>query len=281
MAGITATLVKELRDETNVGMMDCKRALEETEGDKTEAIKLLREKGVAIAGKRASKTAKEGQVAASVETGGTSSVMIEVNCETDFVARNEVFQAFVKELVEKAKTVENDGLADAAKDELTDQIAAIGENLVVRRNVKYDVQGNGIVASYIHLGGKVGVLVEVGCEKEETKVSDVFKDAVKDVTLHIAASNPQYLVREDVSEDVIAAEREIYAKQAEGKPAQIIDKIVEGKMNKYYSQTCLVEQGFVKDPDQSVKDMLAAKGKELEDELVIRRFIRYQLGEEA
>lgn len=281
MPEITAALVKELRDETNVGMMDCKRALTETNGDKAEAIKLLREKGVAIAGKRASKTAKEGQVAASVESGGTSGVMIEVNCETDFVARNEGFQKFVQDLVEKAKDVEDGALADAVKDELTDQIAALGENLIVRRNVKYDLQGNGIIASYIHLGGKVGVLVEVGCGKEDTAGSDVFKEAVKDVTLHIAACNPQYLTREEVPADIVEAEKAIYAKQVENKPANIIDKIVEGKLGKFYQQICLVEQAYVKDTDQSITEFLASKGKELGDELEICRFTRYQLGEEA
>lgn len=274
---ITATLVKELREETNLGMMECKRALQETGGDKDKAVRLLRERGMAIAGKKAERVAKEGRVAAEIYDGGKTGVMIEVNCETDFVAKNENFQGFVADLVAHAKGIDG-SLAESAKDKVIAKIAEIGENLIVRRNIKYTVAGNGAVAGYIHLGGKVGVLLEVGCEKAETTQSDSFKEAVKDVTLHIAAANPQFLNRADVSADVIDAEKEIYAKQVEGKPANIVDKIVAGKLEKYYSTICLVEQGFVKDPDQTVADMLAAKSKVLGDTLSIRRFTRYQVG---
>ncbi|HMO03535.1 MAG TPA: translation elongation factor Ts [Kiritimatiellia bacterium] len=274
---ITASLVKELREETNLGMMECKRALQETGGDKEKAVRLLRERGMAIAGKKAERVAKEGRVAAEIYDNGKTGVMIEVNCETDFVAKNENFQAFVASLVNDAKGIDG-SLAEAAKDKVVAKIAEIGENLIVRRNVKYTVSGNGAVAGYIHLGGKVGVLLEVGCGKAETASAELFKETIKDVTLHIAAANPQFLNRSDVAAEVIAAEREIYAKQVEGKPANIVDKIVDGKLEKYYSQICLVEQGFVKDPDQTVADMLAARGKELGDTLTIRRFTRYQVG---
>jgi len=274
---ITATLVKELREETNLGMMECKRALQETGGDKDKAVRLLRERGMAIAGKKAERVAKEGRVASDIYDNGKSGVMIEVNCETDFVAKNENFQDFVAGLVAHAKGIDG-SLAESAKDQVIAKIAEIGENLIVRRNIKYTVTGNGAVAGYIHLGGKVGVLLEVGCDKPETTQSEAFKEAIKDVTLHIAAANPQFLNRADVAADVIAAEKEIYAKQVEGKPANIVDKIVSGKLEKYYSQICLVEQGFVKDPDQTVTDMLAARSKELGDKLTIRRFTRYQVG---
>ncbi|HMP89361.1 MAG TPA: translation elongation factor Ts [Kiritimatiellia bacterium] len=274
---ITASLVKELRDETNLGMMECKRALQEAGGDKDKAVRLLRERGLAIAGKKAERVAKEGRIAADIFDGGKSGVMIEVNCETDFVAKNENFQAFVADLLAHAKGIDG-SLAEAAKDKVVAKIAEIGENIIVRRNVKYTVQGNGAVAGYIHLGGKVGVLLEVGCDKAETTQAEAFKEAVKDVTLHIAAANPQFLNRADVASDVVAAEREIYAKQVEGKPANIVDKIVDGKLEKFYSQIVLVEQGFVKDPDHTVADMLAAKSKELGDTITIRRFTRYQVG---
>ena len=274
---ITASLVKELRDETNLGMMECKRALQEAGGDKDKAVRLLRERGLAIAGKKAERVAKEGRVAAEIYDGGKSGVMIEVNCETDFVAKNENFQAFVGDLLVHAKGIDG-SLAESAKDKVVAKIAEIGENIIVRRNVKYAVQGNGAIAGYIHLGGKVGVLLEVGCDKPETTQSEAFKDAVKDVTLHIAAANPQFLNRGDVAAEAIAAEREIYAKQVEGKPANIVDKIVDGKLEKFYSQIVLVEQGFVKDPDHTVADMLAARSKELGDTLTIRRFTRYQVG---
>lgn len=277
MSRITAAQVKELREITNVAMMECKRALTETGGDMEKAVKLLRERGMVIAGKKAGREAKEGLVAADVIQGGKVGVMVEVNCETDFVARNENFQAFVKSLVERAR--ETDGeLAELCKDELIAKVAEVGENLIIRRNVRYEVQGTGCVASYIHLGGKIGVLVEISCENDATVEQAAFKEVVKDLTLHIAASKPPQLKREDIPADVVAAEREIFAKQAEGKPANIIDKIVDGKLEKFYAQNTLLEQGFVKDPDVSISDLLAAKGKELGDTLGIRRYVLYQIG---
>lgn len=278
MAEITAAQVKELRDATNVSMMECKKALVEAGGDKDKAVRLLRERGLAIAGKRAERVANQGLVAAEVLNGGKTGVMIEVNCETDFVARNENFQKFVADLLVKARDQADGELAEAVKGELMDQVAAIGENLIVRRNTKYDLQGKGAIASYIHLGGKIGILLEVGCEKDETTQSASFKELVKDITLHIAASNPAYLSRDDVPADVLESEKAIYAKQVEGKPANIVDKIVDGKIEKYYAQVCLFEQAFVKDPEQAITQLLEAKGKELGDTLSIRRYVRYQIG---
>ncbi len=276
---ITAALVKELRDETNVGMMECKKALVEAGGDKEKAVKLLRERGLAIAGKKASRVAKEGNVAAEIFNGGKSGVLIEANCETDFVTRNESFKDLVVQLIGIAKGIQG-SLAEAAKDLVVAKIASIGENIIVRRNVRYDAQGEGIIAAYIHLGGKVGVLVEVGCGQAATAANPAFKELVKDITLHIAACNPGYLVRKDVPETVLASEKDIYAKQVTGKPANIVEKIVLGKLEKFYSQTCLVEQAFVKDPEQSVTDLLANKGKDFGDVLAIRRFTRFQVGVE-
>jgi len=278
MTEISAALVKELREETNVGMMECKKALVEAGGNKQDALRILRERGLAIAGKKSSRTAKEGQVAADILQGGKVGVLVEVNCETDFVARNATFQAFLRTVTARAATVHGN-LADAMKTELTAKITEIGENLIIRRHVRYEVTAPGLVASYIHLGGKVGVLLEVGCGKPETLAQDAFRDLVKDITLHIAACNPQYRVREDVPAETVKAESEIYAKQVENKPPQIVQKIVAGKLEKFYTQVCVVEQGFVKDPDVSVTELLAAKGKELGDTLTIRRFTRYQVGE--
>jgi elongation factor Ts len=274
---ISAAMVKELRDETGLGMMECKKALIETNGDKAAAIKVLRERGMAIAGKKADRVAKDGRVACDIYDGGRTGVMIEVDCETDFVARNSVFQAFMKELVVKAHGAADNGLAEAVKDQVQAKIAEIGENIIVRRNVRFQVQGEGLVAGYIHLGEKVGVLLEVGCTQAATVAKEAFRDAVKDVTLQIAASNPPYLNRDSVPADV-QAEREIYAKQVENKPANIVQKIVDGKLEKFYQQGCLVEQAFVKDPDVSITEMLAARSKDLGDTLVVRRFVRYQVG---
>lgn len=278
MAGITAAQVKELRDATNVSMMECKKALVETDGDNEKAMRLLRERGVAIASKRAEKSANQGLVAAEVYNDGQTGVMVEVNCETDFVARNEDFQQFVADLLVKSRDFNDGELAEAVKDELADKIAAIGENLIVRRNAKFELQGLGAIASYIHLGGKIGLLVEVGCEKEDTPAAEPFQELVKDITLHIAAANPSYLQRAEVPQEVIDSEKSIFEKQAEGKPANIVDKIVAGKIDKYFGQNCLIEQGFVKDPDQTVQQLVDAKGKELGDTLSIRRYVRYQIG---
>jgi elongation factor Ts len=278
MADITAAQVKELRDATNVSMMECKRALVEAGGDKDKAMRLLRESGLAIAGKRAEKTANQGLIAAEVLDDGALGIMVEVNCETDFVARNEAFQKFAADLVVTAREYADGQLAEAVKDQLADQIAAIGENIIVRRNARFERQGPGAVASYIHLGGKIGILVEIGCQQEQTPASDEFKELIKDVTLHIAASNPGFLKRDEVPQELLDAEKSIFAKQAEGKPANIIEKIVAGKIDKYYGQICLLEQAFVKDPDQTITQLLDTIGKKLGDTLEIRRYVRYQIG---
>lgn len=279
MAEITAALVRSLRDETNLGMMECKKALVEAGGDKEQAVRILRERGLAHSTKRASRAANQGKVASTLQDDGKIGSLVEVNSETDFVARNEMFGSFVQGLADQACETDGD-LAELAKAEVAAKIAETGENIVIRRNTRYILDGTGIVASYIHLGGKVGVLVEVGCGKEETVQSPVFKDVVKDLTMHIAATDPAHLNRDEVPADALAAEREIFAKQVEDKPADIVDKIVDGKMNKYYAAVCLLDQGFVKEPKQSVSKLLADKGKELDDALTVRRFARYQLGQE-
>jgi len=278
MADITAAQVKELRDATNVSMMACKEALVEAEGDIEKATRLLREKGMAVAAKKASRTTDQGLIASARDDSGNIASLIEVNCETDFVARNESFQEFVRILAEKACTTDQ-ALGEELRDEVTAKVAEIGENIVIPRHTRYVLQGNGALASYIHLGGKVGVLLELGCEKEETAEHDGFKEVIKDLTLHVAACSPQYLTAEEVPEAVLNAEREIYAKQVKDKPPQIVDKIVEGKLRKFCAEVCLVDQGFVKEPKQSVSSLLQAKDKEVGDTLALRRFVRYQLGE--
>lgn len=278
MSDISAALVKELRDETNVGMMECKRALVEANGDKIKAVKILRERGMAVAEKRAAKAANQGIIGSAILENGRVGTLIEVDCETDFVAKNETFKTFVRTLAEMATGIDGN-LADAARQEVTAKIVEIGENIVVRRNIRYLLQGNGLIVSYIHHGSTIGVLAEMGCEKSEVASNSVFAELAKDICLHIAASNPRYVDRSGVPPDVIAAERSIYAKQVQNKPAQIIEKIVGGKMNKYYEQTCLVDQPFVKDQDKTISSLLKEKGKELDDVLAPRRFARFQVGE--
>lgn len=279
MADITASLVKELRDATNVSMMECKRALQEANGDIAKATLLLRERGMAIAAKKASRTAKQGLVAAGISNDATTVTLVEVNCETDFVAKNDNFKGFVATLAERAIEAGED-LAAAVNDEVTAKVVEIGENIVVRRSVAFTKQGTGGIASYIHLGGKVGVLVEVACEKEETTGQDAFKEALKDLTLHVAACSPSYLTSDEIPQEVIDTERSIYAKQVENKPKEIVQKIVEGKLRKlFFAETCLVDQPFVKEPKQTIAQLLAECGKSVGDTLAVRRFVRYQMGE--
>ena len=278
MADITASLVKELRTATNVSMMECKRALVESEGDIEKATKILRERGIAIATKKSSRAANQGLISATASDDGKTIAMIEVNCETDFVAKNDNFIAFVNSMTTKA--CETDGvLGDEAKDEVTAKVVEVGENIKIRRNIRYILDAPGKLLSYIHLGGKVGVLLDLACEKQESTENDIFTEVAKDLTLHIAACNPDFLNSDEVPADKIAAEREIYANQVKGKPEAIIEKIVEGKLNKFFGEICLNNQGFVKEPKQSITDLLAEKSKELGDTLSIRRFVRYQLGD--
>lgn len=283
MAEITASLVKTLREATGVSMMDCKNALVEADGDMDKATKLLRERGVAVAAKRAERTTNQGLVAAELKADGTAGGMVEVNCETDFVARNEGFQAFVKELASKSLATDKP-LAESEKENLTAKIAATGENMQIRRNVRFAVQGAGVVTAYIHkmdaasVGGKVGVLLEVGCNKADTTQAATFAELTKDLALHIAFSSPKCLIPAELPKEEVDAEREIYAKQVADKPANVIDKIVEGKLRKYYSEVCLLEQPFVKENKTSIKQLLEQQGKTLGDTVSIRRFARYQIG---
>ncbi len=278
MSAIPVSLVKDLRDATNVSMMECRKALEAAGGDKEKALRLLRERGLVLAGKKSGRAVKSGLIAAEVFDQGQVGAMIEVNCETDFVARNENFGRFVRALLERARKEEGD-LASRVQEEVAAKIAEIGENIVLRRHVRLVLQGPGAIGSYVHLGGKIGVLVELGCEKKDAPARPAFQDLLRDLTLHIAACAPAALDRTCLPVEVIEREREIYAKQATGKPAPVLEKIVAGKLEKFYRQACLLEQGFVKDPDQSVSALLQKIGEELGDTLVIRRYVRYQLGD--
>jgi elongation factor Ts len=271
-------------------MMDCKRALQETDGDMDAAIKLLREKGIAKAAKKADRAANEGVIAARIDAAGKSGILLEVNCETDFVSKNENFRSFVDELADAlasgtASTIEEAlaaPLGDATVEEVVKaKVIEIGENLQFRRFVRFTVEGEGVVGSYIHMGGKVGVLLEVGCEKPETVENDTFKTMVRDITLHIAASSPQGVSRDDIPADVVEAEKDIFRAQMadSGKPPEIIEKIITGKLGKFFSENCLLEQGFVKDPDTTVQKLLENTGKEVGDTLTVRRFARYAVGE--
>jgi elongation factor Ts len=287
---ITATLVNDLRKKTNAGMMDCKRALEETKGDLEAAVTLLREKGIAKAGSKADRAANEGVITARISDDAKTGILLEVNCETDFVSKNENFQGFVASLADSliasqpadhaaALQAEFNGLS--VEDAVKAKVAEVGENLQFRKYVRFEVQGEGVVASYIHMGGRVGVLIEVGAGNAETAATAGFRELVKDLTLHIAAAAPRGLSREDIPAEVVEAEKSIFRVQLadSGKPANIIENIINGKIGKFFSESCFLEQGFVKDPDTSINKLLEAKGKELGDTLTVRRFVRFGLGE--
>ncbi len=277
MAEITASMVKTLRDATNVSMMECKRALQEAEGDIDKATILLRERGIAIAAKKATREANEGLIGSASGDSGTTAALVEVNCETDFVARNEAFSTFVNGLAARALETD-DSIRDTVEAEVTEKVTELGENIVVRRNMRFERSGPGKVESYVHLGGKIGVLVEIGCGKDETVQADDFQELARDLALHVAAATPSAMTPEELPEAVVAEERNIFAKQVEDKPADVVEKIVEGKMRKFYEQECLLHQGFIKEPKQSITDLLEERGKALGDELTIRRFAQYQLG---
>ena len=273
---ITASQVKELREKTGAGMMDCKKVLTETNGDEERAIELLRERGIAKAAKKSDRIVAEGLVEAYISEDGKVGVVVEVNAETDFVAKNEEFRNFVADI---AKQVAQENPADVeallnqksivetdktVKDVLTNKIATIGENMSIRRFVRYET--NNLLESYIHGDGKIAVLVEMENGTHEL---------AKDICMQIAAARPEYLDRESVPEERLAKEMEILKAQAmnEGKPEAIAEKIVQGRVGKFYSEICLVEQEFVKDPDIKVGKLVADKGAK------IVRFARFEKGE--
>ncbi|WP_029453255.1 translation elongation factor Ts [Clostridium algidicarnis] len=285
---ISAKSVKELRDMTGAGMMDCKKALTEADGDIEKAVEVLREKGLAAAAKKAGRIASEGVVETFISEDKKQAGMIELNCETDFVSLNEEFIKFAKSLakmasVSNAKDIDEfieekhiDNPDKSAKEVLTDLIAKLGENMNIRRFVKLNVQ-NGVISSYVHGGGRIGVLVELGCENS----NEILETVAKDVAMQIAATNPLFLDKTCVDQVSIEKEREIYKVQAlnEGKPEKIVEKMVEGRIQKYYKEVCLVEQVWVKDADYTISKYLKEKSKEVGSEIKINKFERFEKGE--
>jgi len=287
---ITASLVNELRKKTNVGMMECKKALTETNGDLDAAVTYLRERGMMRAAAKADREASEGIIAARLSGDGKTGILIEVNCETDFVSRNDNYVAFVGEIADtlaasSAKTLEEALAVKIGDISVEDFVKAktleLGENMRLRKFERFDLQDGGAIAQYIHMGGKVGVLLEVSASNGDTASKEEFRDLVKDITLHIAAAAPKGLSRDEITADIIEAEKSVYRAQlaAEGKPEAMIEKIVEGKIGKFFSEAVLLEQAFVKDPETSIKKLVEAKAKEVGDTLVVKRFVRFGLGE--
>ena len=278
MTEITAAAVGKLREMTNAGLMDCKRALTEAAGDLNLAVDILRKKGVATAAKKASREAREGVIAQCILPGSRVGVLAEINCETDFVAKNETFRAFCDEI---ARKLAHDPKADLEADRVA-AVSKIGENIKISRHHRLEVSGNGMIAAYIHTGARVGVLVEVGAGSESTVANDEFKQLVRDITLQITAAQPIAVSREQVDPAIIAKEKEIAAEQVKNKPPQAVAKIVEGKLDKFFQSHCLLDQGFVKrNSEVTVREHVGGVAKQLGDEIIIRRFIRFQVGETA
>jgi len=283
---ITASMVKELREKTNAGMMDCKKALKETNGNIESAIDYLREKGLSQAAKKSGRIAAEGLTAALISSEGKKGVVVEVNSETDFVAKNEEFKNFVMEIAQaivdnepkdldslKTVTLEN---GKTIQDTLTDKIAKIGENMSVRRFEELKVE-NGSVVSYIHGGGKISVIVALE-SKGDKETLDVLG---KDLAMQVAAMSPKYISIEDVDDEYIAHEKEILVAQAlnEGKPKHIVEKMVEGRLQKELKEVCLLEQAFVKDADLTVKKVIADTAAKIGSDIKVTGVLRYEVGE--
>lgn len=273
---ITAKMVKELREKTGAGMMDCKKALEETNGDMEKAIDYLRETGSAQAAKKADRIAAEGSTYISTE--GNDAVLLEVNCETDFVTKNETFQKLLVELGNHILAKKPADLEEALNQEMEDKgqtvqkyidsiVATIGEKIELRRFVVKTKSDDAVFGTYTHMGGRIGALVVLDGTTDEA--------VAKDVAMHIAAVNPSYISREDVAEDEVNREKEVLKTQAlnEGKPEKIVEKMVEGRLGKFFEDICLLEQDFVKDPDLKVKQFVSNANA------TVNSFVRYEVGE--
>jgi elongation factor Ts len=290
---VTAAQISELRKSTGAGMLDCKKALEQTDGNFDQAVDFLRTKGLAAASKKAGRAATEGMVASAVSADGDKGILLEINSETDFVAKNELFQGFVKDIANhilqaNPATVEElftqPYCGDSSKTiqtMLNEAIALIGENMQIRRFTSYAVPGAGAIGSYIHGGGKIGVLVEAACDNADAAKDPLYATFVKDVAMHIAAASPLYVKRSEVEADVLDREKDIYRAKARetGKPENIIEKIIDGQVNKFYADICLVEQQFVKDTDKTIQQLTVETGKTLGTTITITRFTKYALGE--
>jgi elongation factor Ts len=304
MAQITAAMVKEIRELTGAGMLDSKNALEEANGDIEKAKIILREKGLAAAAKKSGRVATEGMVESYIHGGGNVGVLVEINSETDFVAKNELFREFAHEvavqIAEKNATHvrREEVAADASgaavlleqsyyRDEqqtieqlLNEKIAKIGENITIRRFVRFQTAANQVVESYIHGGGKIGVLVEISAAQADLHKAAI-QELARELAMQIAAENAKYIERAEVPSDELNKEKEILRNQAlnEGKPEKIVDKMVEGRISKYYEEVCLLEQSYFRNQDQTIAQLIKEKSEKIGDTLTVSRFVRFQLGE--
>lgn len=285
---ITADQVKKLREKTGAGMMDCKKALEKTGGDMEKAINHLREQGIAKATQKALRTAKEGLILSEIDSRGRVGTLLELNCETDFVARTQDFRNLAKDIADwvvQNHPREIKEVTESMKEKLNQIIAKIGENITAKRFALFQLDENspGLIYSYIHPGDKLGVLLMLKSQSDAVAQNEEFKQLAKDISMQIAASNPMVIIREELKPEIIEKEKDIYRTQAknEGKPDKIIDRIVQGKLEKYFQEVCLLEQPFVKDQDRSVKQRMDETQKNLGEEITVEQFVRFRLGDET
>ncbi len=309
MAEISAQLVKQLRERTGAGMMECKKALQEANGDLAEAEVILRKRGISSAAKKESRSTKQGLIASHIADSGKLGVLVEVNCESDFVARTDDFQSLVGDIsahiaemkpkhvrvdevteAERANFKEHEALYEQKFTRDTDttigdfvktKIAKLGENISISRFTLFEAAGAGAVGSYIHTGGQIGVLLELGSQNDGSSEKEEFKALMRDIAMQIAAIPSQYVAKENVPADTVEKERTIQRERAinEGKPEKMADKIAEGRMAKFYEEVCLIEQPFIRENTISVGDLISAASKKIGDQLQVTRFVRYKVGD--
>lgn len=278
---ITAAMVKELRDKTSAGMMDCKKALQECDGNLDNAVDWLRQKGLSKAAKKAGRATSEGLVGCFVAEDGKKAGLAELKCETDFVSRNEKFIALSSDLAKQVAL--NGALDENAQNSVNDIIATLGENMGYGRTAQVVVAGTGFIGSYVHSNGKIAVLVSMVFEKPETATNEAFLECAKNVAMQVAASNPAAVSSDKVDPAIIERERAVYRQKAldDGKPENIVEKIVDGAIKKYYKEACLLEQPYIRDDKMSINELLKQTGKAVNDTIGITEFVRFQLGEDA
>ncbi|MCB0153826.1 MAG: elongation factor Ts [Anaerolineae bacterium] len=285
---VTTADIKQLRESTGAGILDCKKALQETDGDVDKAIEFLRKKGLAAASKKASREANDGTVTAQVSDDGQTGVLVEVNCETDFVARTDDFQGFAAALTRQVmnqpgvETTEAllaapfiDDSSRTVTEQVTEMVAKLGENIIIKNVARFALAGEGVLDSYVHMGGRVGVLIEVLGSSDARVV-----DLAHDLALQIAAASPRYVSEADVPADAIEAEKDVYRAQLaeDKKPDDIKERIIQGKLKKWYSEVTLLNQEFVKDNDKTIAQLVEQVGKEVGNPLTVSRFARFELG---
>jgi elongation factor Ts len=286
MAEIPAALVKELRERTSVGMMDCKKALQECGGEIEAAIDWLRQKGLSKAAKKAGRATSEGLIGFKAAPDNSVAAIVKVMCETDFVARGDQFKTFAAAVAAKVfdkNPADADALTALVGDDLNSQIATLGENMSIGRFVRFAAEQPGIVGSYVHSNGKIGVLVELGTKNAATAAKPEMLELAKNIAMQVAATGCLALDADSLDPAVVEREREVYRQKTldEGKPANIVDKIVDGRIQKFYQEVCLMEQAYIRDDKVTIKALVKDQCKCLGDEITVRRFARLQLGESS